>query len=871
MWHQIEKLREPLKTLGLIVAIGTIYYAAARLSLLLSFEQTNSSPFWPPSGIALAALILCGSRVWPGIFAGAFLANLFTFLIYGKADVSTILAVSTLIGLGNTLEAVAGMRLLKKWGASHPLENIQSLFKFLLIVIVICLISSAIGVTSLALFKVINWSLYPRVWFTWWMGDVSGALMFTPMILTFRQLFPQKEILSAKLEKLLFFILLFLVSQIIFQNWAQPKILINQGYILIPLLLWSVFRFGQAAAMTAVVLVALIATWYTARGIGPLSGTDMNNALLSLQIFIVVVSSTMMVLTAALNSQKKAERRLKEINDSLEGKIHERTLSLMKQAEELNNQRVLALNMMTAAQEARRKVEHSGKELQRQSKIMQSLLEDLHESNKKTRAELAAIVEFSHDAIISETLDGIITSWNHGAEELYGYTAAETIGQHILFLVPSDHHKELQNILDNLKKGIGVNYLETKRRRKDGHIIDISLSVSPIRDKNENITGASIIARDITEKKRAEERFRRVVELAPSGMIISNNAGKIILVNMQAEKLFGYKREELIGQPIEILVPERFRNSHPKHRENFTHNPIARPMGAGRELFGLRKDGSEFPVEIGLNPIETDSGLIILSSVIDITERKKVDQLKDEFLRTVSHELRTPLAILRMGIDNLEAGRIMELNEDEREMMDLFRRNADRLERLINDLLDLSRLESRQTKINIQLVGVRPLFDELIKGFEILAAEKSIRVGFKADNILPFIKADPDLLARVINNLFNNALRFAHSHIGLEIHREGSKLHVKVSDDGDGIRPENLKALFNKFVQINRPVGGGGYKGTGLGLAICREIILLHQGSIWAESQVGVGSTFHFTIPLMAEARAIPEESPTQSDAATLS
>lgn len=354
----------------------------------------------------------------------------------------------------------------------------------------------------------------------------------------------------------------------------------------------------------------------------------------------------------------------------------------------------------------------------------------------------------------------------------------------------------------------------------------------------------------ISDRHRLEERLSQVVESAPTGIVIANETGKIVFVNVQAERLFGYSREELIGQDVEVLVPERFRGKHPHHRDGFVAHPTARPMGAGRDLYGLRKDGREVPVEIGLSPIVTQEGILVLSSIIDITERKRLEEMKENFLRTVSHELRTPLSILKMGVDNIEAGHVLNLTEEEREMLDIMKRNTVRLERLINDLLDLSRLESGGMKIHLRPVRIVSLLDEVLRSLEILARERGIILKKDCGTEAPVIRADADLIVRVLTNLLQNAVRFAKSEVMVSVKTLAGHIQVSVMDDGVGIGAEHLPSLFNKFVQINRPIGGSGYKGTGLGLAICKEIIQLHEGKIWAESTVGQGSQFHFTLPL---------------------
>jgi diguanylate cyclase (GGDEF)-like protein/PAS domain S-box-containing protein len=425
--------------------VAGLYYAGARLGLLLAFEETNASPVWPPSGIAFAAVLLLGYRVWPGIWLGAFLANVVVFLANQTAGLQTIVVVSSVIAIGNTLEALTGGFLLRRFvGTGSPLDRDQDVIRFVAAALLMCAVSPSIGPSAITLGGMAPPEMYGTIWFTWWLGDTAGVLVVTPLVLAWGRRVRMRADPRRLAEAVPWLVLLVVSSWVGFGGaFAAKAHSYPLAFLPLPFLVWAAFRFGHRGATTAIAMASGIAVWKTVHGLGPFAIGTMNESLLLLQGFVGVVTVTILT-TAAV----------------------------------------------------------------------------------------------------------------------------------------------------------------------------------------------------VYERRQAEEKFRLTVEAAPNAMVMVTRDGKILLVNSQIETLFGYKRAELIGQSVEMLVPERFRSRHPGYRAGFCADPQPRPMGAGRDLYGRRKDGSEFPVEIGLNPIETPEGVMVLSAIVDITARKR---LEPRLVHLASHDPLTDL------------------------------------------------------------------------------------------------------------------------------------------------------------------------------------------------------------------------------------
>jgi len=469
-------------------------------------------------------------------------------------------------------------------------------------------------------------------------------------------------------------------------------------------------------------------------------------------------------------------------------------------------------------------------------------------------------VEACPSGMIMTDAAGRIVLANAEAERLFGYAPGELLGSSIDKLVPAAVHAAHSGHRANF-----VDHPETRRMgigrdlhgvRKDGTQIPVEIGLNPIRTRDELFVLSAIT--DITERKQAEERFRQVVEASPSGMIMTDADGKIVLVNAETERLLGYGRAELIGKPIEMLVPQRIQGEHVRFRGAFHQRPEARSMGSGRDLHIVRKDGRELPVEIGLNPIRTPEGVMVLSAIIDISERNRALQsLKEQreelqrsnadleqFAYVASHDLQEPLRMVATYTELLAERYRGKLDERADKYIGYAVDGAKRMQQLVRELLAYSRVSSQAKPPAVVDSGV--LVRDVLGGLKVAIDESGAEI---VCGELPKVRADPAQLGQVFQNLIGNALKFhaeRSPHIRIGSDKSNGKCVFRIEDNGIGIDKEYSERVFQMFQRLHER---GRYDGSGIGLAIAKKIVERHGGRIWFESEPGNGATFFFTMP----------------------
>jgi PAS domain S-box-containing protein len=431
------------------------YVLAGKLGLMLAFLHVSASPVWPPTGMALAGLLVFGIRCWPAIFVGAFLVNLTT-----AGSVWTSLGIAT----GNTLEGVVGAVLVNRFAnGRNAFDNTRDTFKFFLLAgLFSTTVSATLGVGSLALGGHVPRDSFGAIWLTWWLGDLAGVIVVAPVLILWATS-PEPWIARGRARETVLLLTSILLVGVVVFNGPFPA-LYGLEFLCGPPLVWTAFRFGPRESATAIALLSGMAIWGTLQGVGPFVRESLNESLLLLQAYMVTMSAMAIPLAAVVTERQRAEAAL---------------------------------------------------------------------------GRVAAIVGFSNDAILSKTIEGVITHWNRGAERLYGYAAEEAIGRPVSLIMPPELRNELSKVLAQIRQGQRVDHYETVRVRKDGRRIEVSVTVSPIQDRAGRVVGASSIARDITEQRelesarRAQDTLRSVASLAAGVAHEINNALSILLGQLE--------------------------------------------------------------------------------------------------------------------------------------------------------------------------------------------------------------------------------------------------------------------------------------------------------------------------------------------------
>ncbi|MBI2077742.1 MAG: MASE1 domain-containing protein [Euryarchaeota archaeon] len=794
-----EPKRSKTAILGVGLAVFVVYYLSGFVGLALPTIHESATPVWAPTGIAIASLVLFGRRLWPAIAAGALLVNLNT---------SGHLASSLAIAFGNTAEGLLGAWVTMRFaGGRKAFERPEQVVGFAVLAAGLAPMASAtVGVTSLVASGLASAGSFGAVWLTWWLGDAAGAIIVTPLVLLWARK-PSLEAYRGRRAEAVFMGAATLALALAIFTTRLPL-----SFLTIPVVIWAAMRFGPRETVGAAFLLNTVAIVGTLQGRGPFQFGDFNTALLALQGFVAITTLTGLILATGVLQQRLAAVALKRGSDELERRVSDRTVQLQ-------------------ASEAR----------------------------LKEAQALSRVGSFDWDTASNRV------TWSDELYRIYGLHPqgfAATFEAYIAHVHP-EHRRQVQAAVEKALADRQAFEHDYRIVRADGQERWVHARGEPVLQAGK-VVGLRGYCQDITGRKSAEERFQRIIESGPDAFVIVDAKGIMVEVNRQAETLFGYTPEEMVGRPIELLIPDSVKDRHVGYRESYVKDPQPRPMGAGLELKALRKDGTEVPVEISLSPVQTPDGLIVISAIRDVTERKRaqseraelerlraMDQFKAQFINMAAHELNTPLTPIKLQAHLLRSGASGPLTDQQRRSMEILERSVDRVALLVQNMLDVGRIQSGRIELKKGPLDVNAAVQEAVDAFQEIARQAGVHLeGWTQGDL--WVEADAARVSQVLFNLVSNALKFTPGggRVIVEVRHEGREASVVVRDTGAGLTSEQMARLFQPFTQVHDRAQTASRPGTGLGLYISKQLAELHGGTLTVSSLgPGQGSDFTFTLP----------------------
>jgi PAS domain S-box-containing protein len=844
-----------LRLLRRATFVGLGYFICAGIGVSLPVQPQGIASFWPASGLLVGALVISRMQSWPLILIAVLTATLAINLLMGKSP-----GVSLAFASVNSLEGFTGAWLLLRCCGPRP--RMTRVRDVLGLVVLAGLVSPALASTLATVVVVteVGASYFWHLWSTWWVADMLGVLMVAPLILSWSD--ARAATLKAAsapriAEAILLVVATLLVAVLVFGAESQStSMLVSLPYMTFPFLLWAAMRFGPLGASAAPLGLAVVAVWSTAQGLGPfaMAGASVGEHVLSAQAFLGVSILTALILAATLSEHQHTAEALRQQSTF----VH----LLQKVAVAANEASTVEDAMQTCLDQV---CAHTGWPVghvyvatgDAAGTLIPTTIWSLKDVERfgtfrqvTERTRLTAGIGLPGRVLASGKPAWIIDvtkDVNFPRSNL-----AKDIGVRAGFGFPVLVGKEVVAVLE---------FFCPEAPEPDEALLDVMVHIGTQLGR-------------VVERARAEEalraselRFRSVVESAGDGMIIADSTGNIVTYNKSAQAIFGYREEEVLGQPLTRLMPERYREAHCRGLERFRATGKAHVVGRTVELHGLKRDGSEFPLELSISTWMTGEHTFYSGIIRDISERKRAEEeirrLNEAltqrvgeldasnkelqaFSYSISHNLRAPLRALAGFSGILLEEHTPHLPAEVQHYLHRIQDNAQNMGRMIDDLLVLMYI-SRQP-INLQTISPTSLIEQALD--ELRGVQEGRRVAITLGD-LPVCRADPAMLRQVFRNLLSNALKFTRRRevARIEIgHREAAspgELVYFVKDNGVGFDMQYADKLFGVFEHLH-PLQD--YEGTGVGLAIVRRIIQRHGGRVWAEGAVDQGATFCFTV-----------------------
>jgi PAS domain S-box-containing protein len=795
-----------------LVGLAALYFGAAKLGLSMAFTAEQVSAVWPPAGIALAAVLLYGYRVWPAIWLGALSAN-----VTSHEPVMTASA----IAVGNTLEALVGAWLFRRIaGSETTLDQLKHVVGFVAGAAVATTIAATVGTTSLWLTGMYPWRALGFIWWTWWVGDTIGVLIVAPALLTWAA-WARRPSWRRPGEALVLMVALVGATVIAFTGPGLPLFRSpHPPFVVFPFVMWAALRFGQRGTATVTLSAAAVTIWGTLRGADALGAESPEALLHVLQLFLGVVAVSGLLLAAAVTERKRLQDTAQLGEERLQMALHSAGSGVWEY--------------------------------------------DVVTGTVRWSATLEAI-----HGLVSGRFDG-------------------TLEAHLQVIHPEDRERVARMITTSIEYGEPYE-IEYRIVRPDGSVRSIRERGRAFRDARGQVVALTGLCGDTTEHRIAadalqesEGRLKALIESAMDAVLVIDERERITLFNAAAERMFRCPRSEVIGTSLERFIPAPARDAHHQHIRQFSATGVTnRSMGAQRILSAIRADGEEFPMEAAISQSTIAGKKVYAVIVRDVTDRVRSEQerdrllareqaahaeleatgrAKDEFLAVLGHELRNPLGAISNAVTVLnQVSGPDELTAQPREIIT---RQARQLGRLLDDLLDVVRLESGRITLRRQVVDLREITRRCIVAFDGRGAVEAQEHDVPGHPVL--VDGDPVRLEQIVTNLVDNAIKYSSpsSRVTVILAREEREAVLRVRDTGVGIRAEQLERIFDPFYQGHAPHGRSS-RGLGIGLSLVKGLVGLHAGTVSAFSPgPGQGSEFVVRLPLTAARPPAPARAP---------